>query len=70
MGRDEGHDEERKGKERKGKERKGKERKDESDVGHLRGAPSAISIAVMPSDHRSLCRDTDRKLKTLTSSTR
>lgn len=30
---------------------------------HLRGAPSAISTAVMPSDHRSLCRDTERPIK-------
>lgn len=33
----------------------------ESDVSHLRGAPSAISIAVIPSDHRSLCRERERE---------
>lgn len=28
--------------------------------GYLRGAPSAISMAVIPQDHRSLCRRQDQ----------
>lgn len=28
-------------------------------TGYVRGAPSAISIAVIPSDHKSLCNDRD-----------